>query len=288
MRDYVIITDSGCDLSADMVEALGVDVLPMKLMIDGKEYNHYHDYRELSVDAFYDKVRAGHFGQTSCVSTGVIAEAMENYIQKGMDILYISLSSGLSGSYASAMVAADTVMDDYPDAVIKVIDTKAVSVGLGMLVYIAAKNKKAGMNIEDNAQYLNEHARNICHYFMVDDLKYLQKSGRISTISAIAGTAVGIKPIFIMNDEGKIAVTTKVRGSKIAMRRMNEALTEKCNDASDMFIVHMDNLAGATALSEKIKETYPNANIVVNNVGPIIGNHTGFGTLALIFHGESR
>jgi DegV family protein with EDD domain len=288
MRDYVIITDSGCDLSADMVEALGVDVLPMKLMIDGNEYNHYHDYRELSMNAFYDKVRAGCFGQTSCVSTGVIAEAMENYIQKGMDILYISLSSGLSGSYASALVAADTVMDDYPDAVIKVIDTKSVSVGIGMLVYLAAKNKRAGMNIEDNAQYLNEHARNICHYFMVDDLKYLQKSGRISTISAIAGTAVGIKPIFIMNDEGKIAVTAKVRGTKIATKRLAEAVAEKCNDASDVFIVHMDNLDGATALSERIKEKYPDTNIIVNNVGPIIGNHTGFGTLAVIFHGDCR
>ncbi len=288
MRDYVIITDSGCDLSADMVEALGVDVLPMRLLIDGSEYNHYHDYRELSMNAFYEKVRAGHFGQTSCVSTGVIAEAMENYIQKGMDVLYISLSSGLSGSYTSACLAADTVKEDYPDAVIHVVDTKAVSAGIGMLVYLAAENKKAGMNIEDNAQYLNEHARNICHYFMVDDLKYLQKSGRISTISAIAGTAVGIKPIFIMNDEGKIAVTAKVRGNKIATKRLAEAVAEKCNDASDMFIVHMDNLDGATALSERIKEKYPDTNIIVNNVGPIIGNHTGFGTLAVIFHGDCR
>ena len=118
MRDYVIITDSGCDLSTDMVEALGVDVLPMKLMIDGTEYNHYHDYRELSMNAFYDKVRTGHFGQTSCVSAGVIAEAMESYIQKGMDVLYISLSSGLSGSCASAITAKDVLMDDYPDAVV--------------------------------------------------------------------------------------------------------------------------------------------------------------------------
>ena len=288
MRDYVIITDSGCDLSADMVEALGVDVLPMRLLIDGNEYNHYHDYRELSMNAFYEKVRAGHFGQTSCVSTGVIAEAMENYIQKGMDVLYISLSSGLSGSYTSACLAADTVKEDYPDAVIHVVDTKSVSVGIGMLVYLAAKNKKAGMNIEDNAQYLNEHARNICHYFMVDDLKYLQKSGRISTISAIAGTAVGIKPIFIMNDEGKIAVTAKVRGTKVATKRLAEAVAEKCDDASVMFIVHMDNQNGADALSERIKEKYPNTQIVVNNVGPIIGNHTGFGTLAVIFHGTSR
>jgi DegV family protein with EDD domain len=288
MRDYVIITDSGCDLSADMVEALGVDVLPMRLLIDSNEYNHYHDYRELSMEAFYDKVRAGHFGQTSCVSTGVIAEAMENYIKKGMDVLYISLSSGLSGSYTSACLAADTVKEDYTDAVIHVVDTKAVSVGIGMLVYMAVQNKKAGMNIEDNAKYLNEHARNICHYFMVDDLKYLQKSGRISAISAIAGTAVGVKPIFIMNDEGKIAVTAKVRGSKIAMKRMAEAVVEKCNDASTMFIVHMDNLDGANALSDKIKEHYSNVNIVVNNIGPIIGNHTGFGTLAVIFHGDCR
>ena len=288
MRDYVIITDSGCDLSADMVEALGVDVLPMRLLIDGNEYNHYHDYRELSMNAFYEKVRAGHFGQTSCVSTGVIAEAMESYIQKGMDVLYLSLSSGLSGSYTSACLAADTVKEDYPDAVIHVIDTKAVSVGIGMLVYMAAQNKKKGMSIEDNAKYLEEHSNNICHYFMVDDLKYLQKSGRISTISAIAGTAVGIKPIFIMNDEGKIAVTAKVRGTKVATKRLAEAVAEKCNDASMMFIVHMDNKSGADALSERIKEKYPNTQIVVNNVGPIIGNHTGFGTLAVIFHGDCR
>lgn len=288
MRDYVIITDSACDLPVNFVESLGIDVLPMRLMIDNTEYRHYHDYRELSMKSFYKKIRDGHIGQTSCVSTGTMVDAFEAYAKKGIDVLYISLSSGLSGSYSSSVIAAQTVKSCYADFNIEVIDSKSVSLGIGMLVYIAVQNKMKGFNLTENAKYLNEHACNICHCFMVDDLQYLQHSGRISAIGAIAGTAIGVKPIFKLDNSGHIAMSEKVRGSKMAMRKMFEMVSTKCHDTSIMFVAHMDNEDGAQTLANKIKDFYSDANIVISNIGPIIGNHTGFGTLAVIYYGDNR
>lgn len=288
MKDFAIITDSGCDLSKEMVEELGVDVVPMKLLLDGVDYRHYHDFRELSMETFFSKLREGHIGQTSCVSTGDIMEAMIEKVKKGLDVLYLSFSSGMSGSYNSALLAANNVKEEYPDANIKVIDTKAGSVGLGMLTYLASKRKALGETLSQVSQFVSDHCQNICHYFMVEDLKFIHKTGRISTLGMIAGTAIGVRPIFKLSEEGKVALDAKVRGAKVALRHLAERVTSKCSDASKMFICHVDAKDSAEALSAKIKETYPDADITIGPVGPIIGNNTGPGAVAVIFYGDER
>ena len=287
-KGYAIITDSGCDLTKKIVEELQVEVVPMKLMLDGIDYRHYHDFRELSMETFYSKLREGHIGQTSCVSVGDAMEAIEANVKQGKAVLYLSFSSGMSGSYNAAVLAAQNVKTDYPNAKIEVIDTKSGAIGLGMIVYIASMCRKKGYTFEQVCKHISETCLHICHYFMVDDLKFLYKTGRISTIGMIAGTAIGVRPIFALNDEGKIKLDAKVRGSKMAIRNMVDRVATKCTNTSQMFICHVDAEESANTLASQIKEKYPETNITICPCGPIIGNNTGPGTVAVVFYGDKR
>lgn len=286
--DYAIITDSGCDLTEKIVKELQVDVVPMKLMLDGVDYRHYHDFRELSMKEFYSKLREGHIGQTSCVSVGDAMETMKTNVKQGKSVLYLSFSSGMSGSYNSAKLAAQYIKEEYPNAKIEVIDTKSGSVGLGMIVYIASMCRKKGYTFEQVCKHISENCLNICHCFMVDDLRFLHKTGRISTIGMIAGTAIGVRPIFALDGVGKIKLDTKVRGSKTAIRTMVDKVVSKCTNSSQMFICHVDAEEGAKSLEFQIKEQFPEANITICPCGPIIGNNTGPGTIAVVFYGDKR
>lgn len=287
-KGYAIITDSGCDLTEKIVEELQIDVVPMKLMLDGVDYRHYHDFRELSAKDFYSKLREGHIGQTSCVSVGDAMEAMRKNVKKGKDVLYLSFSSGMSGSYNAAMLAAQNVKEEYPRANIKVVDTKCGSIGLGMIVYIASMCRKRRYTFEQVCKHISESCLNICHCFMVDDLKFLHKTGRISTIGMIAGTAIGVRPIFALDDVGKIKLDTKVRGIKTAIRTMAEKVISNCTNTSQIFICHVDAEENANVLASQIQEKYPEMNITTCPCGPIIGNNTGPGTIAVVFYGDKR
>ena len=287
-KKYAIITDSGCDLTKELIEEMQVDVVPMKLLLDGVDYRHYHDFRELSMETFFSKLRAGHIGKTSCVSVGDAEETILKNVKEGLDVLYLSFSSGMSGSYSSAKLAADVVKEKYPDAKIEVIDTKSGSIGLGMIVHIAAELRKNGKSLEEVSKYISENCENICHYFMVDDIKFLHKTGRISTIKMIAGAAIGVRPIFALDSDGKIVLDAKVRGVKMAMRTMIDRVIAKCTDAKNMFICHVDAEENANLLASQVKENYPDTNIIISPCGPIICNNTGPGTIALIFYGNKR
>ena len=287
MKDYVIITDSGCDLPQEMIESMGIKVVPMALTIADKTYRHFHDCRELSMEDFYSLIRAGYIGTTSCVSVSDASEEMENWLNKGYDILYLSFSSGMSGSYQAANIAAENLKEEYSDSKIIVVDTLSGSIGLGMLSYLAVKYKD-GHTIEETADYIRSICLNICHYFMVDDLKFIQKTGRVSKMSAIFGTALGIKPLFRLSDEGKVDLVDKIRGKKVGIRRLTALATEDCTKSDIFFICHADAFESAEQLSNGIKEQYPDAEVVINQVGPILGNNTGPCALAVIFYGANR
>lgn len=287
MKDFVIVTDSGCDLSQSMVEKLGIKVVPMGLSIANKAYKHYHDFRELSMGDFYNKIREGYIGTTSCVNVADVMTEMRESLEKGFDILYLSFSSGMSGSYQSAVLAANDLREEYKDSEIEVIDTLSGSVGLGMLAYLAAKYKN-GRTLKETAEYIHKTCLNICHYFMVDDLKFIQRTGRISTMSAVFGTALGIRPIFKLSNEGKVELVDKIRGKKAGIRKLVDTVKEKCSSSDIFFICHADAESDANVLAEGLKEEYPNSEIFVNAVGPILGNNTGPGALAVIFYGENR
>ena len=288
MRDYVIVTDSGCDLSHEMVEKLGVKVVPMGLLIDGRDYKHYSDYRELSMADFQAKIAAGHVGKTSCINMMDAMNVMKEIINDGKDVLYISFSSGMSGSYQAACLAAREISEEYPDAKIDVIDTFAGCVGLGMLTYLAVKKKNEGASMEEVAQYIRDISLNINHFFMVEDLGYIQKTGRISTISAIMGTALGIRPIFKLDNDGKVALVEKIRGRKTGVRNLIEKTLTRCSQPTVFFVAHMNAEEDANTVANAIREKYPEAEIIVSPVGPILGNNTGPGALATIFYGKER
>lgn len=288
MRDYTIVTDSGCDLSHEMVEKLGVKVVPMGLLIDGKDYKHYSDYRELSLEDFQSKIKAGHIGKTSCINMMDAMNIMREIIETGKDVLYISFSSGMSGSYQAACLAAREISEEYPEANVEVIDTFAGCVGLGMLTYLAAKRKKMGESMAQVAEYIKEIRLKINHFFMVEDLGYIQKTGRISTISAIMGTALGIRPIFKLDNDGKVALVEKIRGRKTGVRNLIEKAKTRCSKPDTFFVAHMDAEEDANTVANQLREEHPDAEVIVAPVGPILGNNTGPGALAVIFYGEER
>ena len=185
----------------------------------------------------------------------------------------------MSGSYQAANIAAESLKEEYSDSKIIVVDTLSGSIGLGMLSYLAVKYKD-GHTIEETADYIRSICLNICHYFMVDDLKFIQKTGRVSKMSAIFGTALGIKPLFRLSDEGKVDLVDKIRGKKVGIRRLTALATEDCTKSDIFFICHADAFESAEQLSNGIKEKYPDAEVVINQVGP--------GALAVIFYGANR
>ena len=288
MRDYMIITDSGCDLPTSMVEELGIKVVPMGLTIDGKTYRHFHDYRELSSEKFYGLIRSGKIGTTSCVSIGDVESEMESAIQNGFDVLYLSFSSGMSGAYQASMAAAEDMREKYPDANVVVIDTLCGCIGLGMITYLAVLKKREGLSLTEVADYVENIKLSICHFFTVDDLKYIQKTGRISHLTAIVGGIIGVKPVFILDNDGRVCNDKKQRGRKAAIKYLADIADKKMIDDKYIFIVHADAEADAMILKDMIQKTHPKSEIFVNQVGPILGNNTGPGALAVIFQGESR
>ena len=288
MKDYVIITDSGSDLTQKMVNDLDVRVVPMGLTIAGKAYRHYPDYRELSSEDFYGMVRAGEIGTTSCVSIGDVAEEMEKCINDGYDILYLSFSSGMSGSYQAAVTAADDMLEKYPNTRITVVDTLCGCIGLGMITHLAVEKKREGGSLDDVAAYVESIKLNICHFFTVDDLTYIQKTGRISHLTAIFGTMLNIKPVFILDNDGRVFNDKKQRGRKSAIKYLYDITNKKMTDEKYIFIVHADAHADANILKDMLQESHPDTKIFVNQVGPILGNNTGPGALAVIFMGDNR
>lgn len=288
MKDYVIITDSGCDLPQELVEELDVKVVPMGLTISGQTYRHYHDYRELSSEKFYEMLRSGEVGTTSCVSIGDVEIEMEEHLKNNKDILYLSFSSGMSGSYQASMAAAEDMREKYPDARIAVVDTLCGCIGLGMITYLAVQKKRQGGSLDDVAAYVEDIKLNICHFFTVDDLKYLEKTGRISHLTAMIGGILGIKPVFILDNDGRVFNDKKQRGRKAAIKYLADITNKKIADDKCIFIVHADAENDANTLKDMVQKNHPNSKIFVNQVGPILGNNTGPGALAIVFFGDNR
>ena len=288
MRDYVILTDSCCDFSAEMVEELGVVVWPLSFLMEGKEYFNYPDNRDMAPDVFYNKLRAGSLGTTSAVSVGAFQEEMIRIVESGKDVLCIAFSSGLSTTLQSARIAAQDVMDAHPDSKVLVVDSLAASLGQGMLVYLAAQEKKKGLSLEQLRDFTEEKKDHIAHWFTVDDLNHLKRGGRVSAAAALLGTMLQMKPVLNVDAEGHLTPVEKVRGRKAAVNTLLKKMEETVEDPSLVFITHGDCYEEAAALGEMIREKFPVEKLVINHVGPVIGNHAGPGTIALFFQAKHK
>ena len=262
----------------------------MDFDLDGQSYRHYADERELSVEAFYEKLRAGAPAVTSQINPVVYEEVLEPILSEGQDVLYIAFSSGLSGTVNNARMAVQTLGERYPERKIVVIDSLCASIGEGLLVYHAARKQQEGMSFEALCTWVEEHKGRVAHWFTVDDLNHLKRGGRVDAATALVGTVLQIKPVMHMDDAGTLKNVTKARGRKAALKALAQRLADTATDPADqtVFICHGDCLDDAEYTAEQIRALVPVKDIIINYVGPVIGAHTGPGVISIFFVGTHR
>ncbi|MDY5612506.1 DegV family protein [Dysosmobacter sp.] len=290
MRDFVIMTDSCCDMTAQMAEELELKVLPLSLLMGEDTYRNWLDGREIGFHNFYERIRAGATATTSAVSVGDFEEAMRPILAEGKDILYLAFSSGLSTTYQSAVIAADGLREEFPDAKIYVVDSLCASLGQGLFVYLCAQQKRAGKTIDEVRDYAEATKLKVCHWFTVDDLNHLKRGGRISAATALFGTMLTIKPVLHVDNEGHLISVSKARGRKASLLALVDRMEQTAIDPKNqtIFISHGDCEADAQFVADEVRRRFGTEDIHINYVGPVIGNHSGPGTLALFFLGTER
>lgn len=288
MNNYVIFTDSSCDLSQEMLESRGVYFASLSFRFNDsdKEYSN----NEMPIKEFYDKMRNGGIAKTSAANSETFVMEFEKLLKEGNDILYIGFSSGLSTTYNSARLAAEQLKSEYPDRKIITVDTLAASAGIALLLDMVIEKKNSGATIEEAAKYAEDMKLKICHWFTVDDLVYLKRGGRVSATAALVGNMLGIKPVLHVDNEGHLINVLKVRGRRVSVTTLADKYGELCDDEGNkiVYISHADCLDEAEALSKIIKEKFGAETKLITNVGTVIGAHSGPGTIALFFVGKER
>ncbi len=288
MNNYILYTDSGCDIAPALLNEWGVKHCELRFNFDGEEIT-YTD-REMDAKTFYQKMRDGATSKTSAVNIDEFKQAFENELKDGKDLLYIGFSSGLSTTYNSARVAAEELQEQYPERKIIAIDSLSASASQGLLVYLAAQKRDEGAAIDTVAAYIDDIKMKLGIWFTVDDLVYLKRGGRISPTVAFVGGLLGIKPVLFMDNDGHLISRDKVRGRKAAIQALADKYTELAADkkSGTVFISHGDCEEDAQALAAILKTTHGVEVKLITYVGPVIGAHSGPGTLALFFIGNER
>lgn len=290
MRDFVIMTDSCCDMTARMAHELGLVVLPLSLHMGDQEYRNLLDGSEIEFDTFYSRIRSGELATTSAVSVGAFEEKMREILSQDKDILCINFSSALSTTYQSAVIAAEDLRGEFPQARILVVDSLCASLGQGLLLYLCAREKERGRTLEEVHTFAETTKGNVCHWFTVDDLNHLKRGGRISGTTAFFGTMLSIKPVMHVDDGGHLVPVSKARGRKSSLLELVDHMEKTAIDpgSQTVFISHGDCEGDARFVADEIRRRFGTQQIYINYVGPVIGNHSGPGTLALFFLGRER
>ncbi len=288
MRPFVISTDTTADLPAEYIKEHNIDIHALYYAFD----DEVHDANNpLSEKDFYNRMRDGSMPTTMASNPEDSANLFRKHAQAGYDVLHIAFSSGLSSSYNNTCIAANEVMEEFPDCKIMVVDSLAASLGEGLMVYRAFQLKDEGKSMDEIVDYLNTHLQNFVHLFTVDDLFHLHRGGRVSKATAIIGTIAGIKPVLHVDEYGKLINIAKVRGRKKALNdlvdRMEELIGSYKDETDKVFISHGDCIEDAEFVAAKVKERF-GKEVIINYVCPTIGAHSGPGTIALFFMGEKR
>lgn len=292
MNKYVITTCSTIDLNIDKVKEYNINYLSNIYFLDDKEY--YDDIlKEDDTEKFYENLAKGLEPKTTQINTNRFIDFFKPYLKQKLDIFHISFSSGLSGTYNSARLAADVLKEEYPNNKIIVIDSLAASSGLGLLVTKAIDKKSEGYSIDELNEYIEDIKLNIHHWFYSTDLKYYVKGGRITKIQGFIGSSLHICPILNVDNNGKLIPRTKAIGKKRVINKILDVVSENINDSfnysDSIYISNSDMLEDAKIIKNRLLTAYPNVKeVVINSVGPLIGSHTGPGTIAIFFFGEKR
>lgn len=287
MKDFIITVNSTVDMPKEWLEERNVPVIPLRYTIDGQTYT---DMEGLSAKEFFNKLREGKMSVTSQVNPEEAAALFEPYAKEGKDILHLGFSSALSGTLNSMRIAGEMIEEKYPGVKVIVIDTLCACLGEGLLLYKALQKKAEGMNIDEVAQWVEENKLHICHNVTVDDLNHLQRGGRISKTTAVLGTLVQIKPIIHMDDAGSLQVIGKERGRKKSLNKIVNMAVEQSKgwDNDIIMITHGDCIEDAEYVAKLVREKMGIDNILINNIGTVIGSHTGPGVVAVFCMGNKR
>lgn len=287
MRDYVITVNSTVDLPKEWLAERNVPVVPLRYTIDGQTYQ---DMDGLSSKEFFQKLREGKMAVTSQVNPEEAKEALEGFVKEGKDVLHLAFSSALSGTCNSMKIAAEELMEEYPGSKVIVIDTLCACLGEALLLYKALKQKESGKTLEETAKWVEENRLHICHNVTVDDLNHLHRGGRVSKATAVLGTMVQIKPIIHMDNNGALQVIGKERGRKKALNKIVDMAVKQAEgwDNDIIMITHGDCIEDAEYVASLVRQKMGIDNILINNIGTVIGSHTGPGVVAVFCMGNER
>lgn len=286
MNDYIIITDSACDISADTLATWGVNHASLTFKFSDSDVEYKNE--DLTASEFYQKMRDGAAAKTAAINIENFKDIFRPELKEGRDVLYLGFSSGLSNTYNAGRLAAEELLDEFPDRRVIAIDTLCASAGQGLLVYLARKQKESGASIEETARFVMDKRLNVCHWFTVDDLKYLKRGGRVSPTAAFVGGMLNIKPVMHVDDEGKLVPVSKVRGRRAALRAIAEQYNQLALDKNGtVFISHGDCIDDVNEIKALLEAAGGKVEIITD-VGPVIGSHSGPGTLAVFFMGSKR
>lgn len=290
MNDYILLTDSSCDLPDGLARELDIQILPLSVNLDGKAYKNYLDEREIKLSDFYAALRAGGNASTAAVNPSEFEEVLTPILEAGHDVLYVAFASALSSTYQSSLIAAGELMEKYPERKVYCVDSKCASLGQGLLVYLAAKRRLEGAGLEELRDYVAATAPKICHWFTVDDLFFLKRGGRVSAATAAVGTLLNVKPVLHVDDEGRLISMSKARGRRASIKAIYDKCAATAEDIASqtVFISHGDCEEDARYLENLVRENLKPRDVIVNPIGPVIGAHSGPGTLAVFFLGPVR
>ena len=288
MNKYVIFADSSCDIEPALLEQWEVPFVSLSFKFDDEDRS-YGNY-EIPFPQFYQRMRDGGVARTAAANMEVFKEAFEPYLQAGCDILYVGFSSGLSTTVNSGAMAAKELMEQYPGRKVLTVDTFGASAGYGLLVYLTVQKKREGATLEEAAKFVEDNRFHLCHWFTVDDLVYLKRGGRISTAAAFVGGVLNIKPVLHMDNPGHLINMFKVRGRRASIKAIADKYGELALDPENgtVFISHGDCIDDARLLEKMLAERFHAKVQLITYVGPVIGSHSGPGTLALFFLGRER
>ncbi len=290
MSEYVIMTDSSCDLPAALADQMELTVLPLYVDVDGQKYTNYLDEREIAFSEIYAKLRTKCPAKTSAVNMNDFMGPMEELLKAGKDVLYIGFSSGLSGTYNAGAMAAKELAERYPDRKLYTVDSLCASMGQGLLVYHAWQEKQKGRSIEEVRDFVEDNKLHLCHWFTIDDLMFLKRGGRISGATAIVGSMLSIKPVMHVDNEGHLIKVGTARGRKASIKALADEAGKRGIDLENqvIFISHGDCIEEANYLADIMRNRFNVKDVVISYVGPVIGAHSGPGTIALFFLGTER
>jgi len=287
---YEIVTDSSADLTDELIQEYGIHIVSLSFRVGGEEFPCYVQGQKTDYKQFYDRMRKGEMVDTSLIDMSTCRDIFEGILRRGNDVLYIGFSSALSGSYNAGAMVAESLRGAYPERRIATIDSLSASMGEGLLVYYAAEQRRDGKSMDEVSDWLIENRLHLCHWFTVDDLFHLKRGGRISAATALVGTMLGVKPVLHVDNEGKLVAVGKVRGRRKSLEALVDEMEKTCTNPTEQLVCisHGDCVEDAQHVERLVRERLKVKDVQINYVDPVIGAHSGPGTVALFFMGVQR